>query len=103
MKYSKEQRMEIGRRIYEGELNRYQAAAEHGVAVESARNYLRLYRNMSHLPAKHWYGGPARIKPDGPVPPVAEPEDMEAYEAMTKEELIQALVQARINEARLRN
>lgn len=53
MKYSKEQRMEIGRRIYEGELNRYQAAAEYGVAVESARNYLRLYRNMSHLPAKH--------------------------------------------------
>ena len=27
---------------------------------------------------------------------------MEAYEAMTKEELIQALIQARINEARLK-
>lgn len=31
MKYTKEERLEIGRRIYEGELNRYQAAAEYGI------------------------------------------------------------------------
>ena len=55
MKYTLEQRLDIGRRIYEGELTRFQAAEEYGI-----------------------------------------------NESMTKEELIQALIQARITEARLK-
>ena len=31
MKYTKEQRLEIGRRIYEGEVNRFEAAAEYDI------------------------------------------------------------------------
>ena len=30
MKYTKAERLEIGRRLYEGELNRYTAAEEYG-------------------------------------------------------------------------
>ena len=32
MKYTKAERLEIGRRLYEGELNRYTAAEEYGSA-----------------------------------------------------------------------
>ena len=41
MKYTKEERLDIGRRIYEGEINRYQAAAEYDISESCARNYMR--------------------------------------------------------------
>lgn len=31
MKYTKDQRLDIGRRIYEGEISRFEAAAEYGI------------------------------------------------------------------------
>ena len=43
MKYTKEQRLDIGRRIYDGELTRYEAAEEYGSSDETARNYMRQY------------------------------------------------------------
>ena len=33
MKYTREERLDIGRRIYAGELSRYQAAEEYGISV----------------------------------------------------------------------
>ena len=35
MKYTKEQRLDIGRRIYEGEIDRYQAAEEYGIMISA--------------------------------------------------------------------
>ena len=84
MKYTLEQRLDIGRRIYEGELTRFQAAEEYGINDNTARNYMWLYRDTNHLPPKE------------------KQPDFESYESMTKEELIQALIQARITEARLK-
>ena len=52
MKYTKEERMEIGRRIYDGEISRYEAAEEYGINDQTARNYMRLYRDANHLPPK---------------------------------------------------
>ena len=43
-KFSQEERLEIGRRIYEGELNRYKAAARYGISEYTARSYLRMYK-----------------------------------------------------------
>ena len=43
MKYTKEQRLDIGRRIYDGELTRYEAAEEYEISDETARNYMRQY------------------------------------------------------------
>ena len=40
MKYTKEERMDIGRRIYDGELSRYEAAEEYGINDQTARNYV---------------------------------------------------------------
>ena len=97
MKYTKEQRLDIGRRIYEGEIGRFDAAEEYGIGPDTARAYMRLYRDENHLPAKRAekitgkIGGILRI-----------PTSLEDYEAMSKEELIQELVRAKIVEARLK-
>lgn len=97
MKYTKEQRLDIGRQIYEGELTRYQAAEKYGINDNTARCYMRLYRDTNNLPAKKGRKGISMIqaKISGSV-------GMEDLETMTKEELIQEIVKARIIEARLK-
>ncbi len=53
MKYTKEQRFEIGRKIYDGELTRYQAAEEYDINDQTARSYMRMYRDINQLPPKN--------------------------------------------------
>ena len=96
MKYTKEERLDIGRRIYDGEISRYEAAERYGINEQTARSYMRLYRDVNHLPAKH--GKRALTTPSFWKPPAG----IEDLESMTKEELIQELVKARITEARLK-
>jgi transposase len=97
LKYTKDQRLDIGRRIYEGEISRFDAAEEYGIGADTARNYMRLYRAEHHLPARHVESNAKKIK-EPPRPPTG----LEDYEAMSKEELIHELVRARITEARLK-
>ena len=97
MKYTKENRLDIGRRIYEGEITRYQAAEEYGISEQTARNYMRMYRDVNQLPPKRY----TRKSIQAPSFKSA-PAGLEEFEAMTKEELIQELVKARITEARLK-
>ena len=52
MKYTKNERLEIGRRIYSGEISRFQAAEEYGISEYAARDYMRLYRDVNNLPPK---------------------------------------------------
>ena len=99
MKYTKEQRLDIGRRIYDGELTRYEAAEEYEISDETARNYMRQYRNANRLPPKRGTQSNCglanmKFKP--------KPAGLEDLQSMTKEELIDALVMARITEARLK-
>ena len=99
MKYTKEQRLDIGRRIYDGEITKFEAAEEYGINDQTARDYMRLYRDINNLPPKRAPRsclGIARAK-SSPTPV-----GMEDLESMTKEELIDALIMARINEARLK-
>ena len=102
MKYTLEQRLDIGRRIYEGELTRFQASEEYGINDNTARNYMWLYSDANNLPPKNAgrKSSTAKVKPSHPIE--GKQPDLESYESMTKEELIQALVQARITEARLK-
>jgi len=97
MKYTKEERLDIGRRIYDGEFSRYTAAEEYNISDQTARDYMRMYRDVNNLPPKHDARGiDRRVAP--PMPPAR----MEDYETMTKEELIHELLKARISEARLK-
>ena len=99
MKYTKEQRLGIGRRVYDGEISKYNTVEQHDISWQTASDYMRLYRNENHLPPKRGYsasdGTPIRKN-------LPEQNNLEAYKAMSKDELIQELVKARIAEARLK-
>ena len=96
MKYTKEERLDIGRRIYDGEIGRYEAAEQYGINDQTARSYMRMYRDTNKLPPKR--GKSSIATPSFQKTPVG----MEELESMTKEQLIQELVKARITEARLK-
>ena len=96
MKYTLEERLEIGRRIYDGEISRYEAAEQFGINDQTARNYMRMYRDASQLPPKQGKraGSTLLLKNDHA--------GIDDLAAMTKEELIHELIKARITEARLK-
>ena len=100
MKYTREERLDIGKRIYEGEINRYQAAEEYGISDVTARDYMRQYRFKNGLPAK----GAGRRSEQERVQSksVVLGPGLEEYETMTREELIRELVRSKIREARLK-
>ena len=96
MKYTLEERLDIGRQIYYSELTRFQAAQKYGISEMCARDYMRLYRDANNLPAK---GQGKKTPIDERI--VSSPQ-YEEYASMSKEELILELVRARVNEARLK-
>ena len=97
MKYTKEERLDIGKRIYDGEITRYQAAEEYDIGEQTARNYMRMYRDANELPPKRNTRNPGKTSSINTMPI-----GVEEYESMTKEELIQQLMLARIRETRLK-
>ena len=97
MNYTQEERLDIGRRIYNNEITRYEAAEEYGISDQTARTYMRLYRAVNHLPPKN-----RNRNAHVPTPTATVPADMETLTSMTKEELIEEVIKARIAEARLK-
>ena len=95
MKYTKEERLDIGRRIYDGEFTTNTASQQFGISTCCARDYMRLYRDANHLPPKTAGRGLMNT-------PAPKSQDLQDLEAMTKEELILEVVKARIAEARLK-
>ncbi|MCI5760303.1 MAG: hypothetical protein MR218_09675, partial [Eubacterium sp.] len=91
--------MDIGRRIYDGEISKYDATEQYDISWQTTWDYMRLYRNENHLPPKRGHsasdGTPIRKN-------LPEQNNLAAYEAMSKDELIQELVKAHIAEARLK-
>ena len=55
MRYTKEQRLDIGRRIYNGELTKYEAAKQYDISHSTARDYMRMYRDENRLPLLKTY------------------------------------------------
>ena len=98
MKYTKEQRLDIGRQIYEGELSRYEAAEKFDISDQTARDYMKLYRDVNNLPPKK-SGRNFTITAKSEQTASSGLDDLEA---MSKEEHIEEIVKARINEARLK-
>ena len=96
MKYTKEERLDIGRRIYNGEISRFEAAEEYGIGDNTARD-LRMYKAENHLPTRQNFKSLGSINK-----PIDVSAGLESYESMTKEELIHELVKAKIVEARLK-
>ena len=79
LKYQKEERLKIGRRIYNKEINQAQAALIYDIDQTTARNYLRLYKAAISLGEEV----PAE-RTDNKISP-------KPYEAMSRTELIAEL------------
>lgn len=95
MKYTKEERLDIGRQIYQGKLTLQSAALQYNINQYTARDYLRLYKASEHLSIPRGYrsGG----NQDDTL--VSRP-GREQYEQMTREELMDELIMAKIEAAR---
>ncbi len=100
MKYTREQRLDIAKRVYDGELTVEEVAVKYELNPSSVKGYLRLYRAETGLPPRT-----RRKKTENVTQHIEEEQkdsSLKEYESMSKEELIDALVMARINEARLK-
>lgn len=99
MKYSYEERLEIGSKLYHNELSRAEASEQYGISVNSARDYMRLYRDANRLPPKTQCceRGEAAFASRGAIY-----DGLEAYASMSKEELLRELARSKVNEARLK-
>ena len=99
MSYTREERLDIGKQIYNNEISKCDAALKYNISQGTARDYMRLYRDVNGLPPKN------RIQKDEDTVKIsahsAQP-DLSEYESMTKDELIRELVKSRISEARLK-
>ena len=106
MKYSKEQRIDIGRQVYTHELSRMEASQKYEVSDSSLDVYVSLYKLVSGIQTQNTRVA-IRNKTDKtdrnepkPREDTSETWDIETYQAMSKEELINELIRAKVNEAR---
>ncbi len=91
MNYTKEQRLEIGKRIYDSEMSILKATELYNICEPTARNHMRMYRGANSLPPKQQtrrgLAAPSFDKPSA---------DMEELKTMMKEELTQEILKDRI-------
>ncbi len=99
MSYTREERLDIGKQIYNNEITKSDAAVKYGISEGTARNYMRLYRNVNNLPPKN------KVQTEGNMTKISlhstEP-SLDKYESMTKDQLINELIKLRIRVARLK-
>lgn len=96
MKYTKEERLDIGCRTYNNEFTKREAMDKFGVSEATIDNYIRLYRLENNLPARGCATNPKisrAVLPEGKT-------GYDEFDTMTREELIGEIIKARINEAR---
>lgn len=99
MEYTKDELLEIGRRVYEGEFTIRTAAAEFDISVERARYYMRRYRDINHLGPKNGNSEVTyRVGNTGSPRSIS----IESMKTMTREELVSALMDRDIALARLK-
>jgi len=99
MSYTREERLDIGKQIYNNEISKSDAAIKCSISEGTARDYMRLYRDVYSLPPKN------RIQKDESTVKIgvcSSKPDLSEYESMTKDELIKELVKSRISGARLK-
>lgn len=96
MKYVYEERLEIGRRIYDDELTKFEAAEEYRISINCARDYMRLYRDHYKLPPKN-----VKVLDDTGLTEEIR-KLSEKYASMSREELIKELLDAKTELIRLK-
>lgn len=97
MKYTKVERIDIGRQVYTHELSHDEAMSKYGVASSCIDNYVRVYKIENGIPTNTFISEVSTTKP---LTKVSQSPDIDAYMSMSKEELINELILAKANELR---
>lgn len=97
MKYNRGERLEIGRQVYMGELTKYQAAEKYGIGEDTARKYMRMYRDENNLQAKNHNKPSSMFIAKSTI--TSEYGCLKEFKTMTRKELIQELARTKITEA----
>lgn len=101
MKYTQEERIEIGRDVYTSGMSCAEAMSKYCLSHGSIERYVAMYKEANGINGTRSLSSenPAPKRPS-PVRQVSTDYDIEAYKAMSKEELIDELIRAKVNEAR---
>lgn len=102
MKYTKEERLEVDRKIYESGLSNLKVGEVFGICEESARRYRISYEESQGIEHNSGKSQKQVIHPDALITPREAANDFDDYASMTKEQLIEELMKARIRETRLK-
>lgn len=101
MKYTREERIEIGRDIYTSGMSCANAMAKYNLSHGSVEHYVSMYKEANGIK------GTRSLSGENPAPrysskvhQMTSDYDIESYMAMSKEELIDELIRAKVNEAR---
>ena len=97
MVLTKSERIEVGKKVHEGEMSGVQAALKYGVSTTSVYRWVFAYRKSAGLPTGE--SAKPASKPLGVSAAAANPPE---YDAMGKEELIRELMRRDIEVARLK-
>lgn len=92
MKFTKEERLAIGQKIYSGEISKYEASEQYDINFNTARDYMRLYRDANHLePKKRKVDSVSNYSEKH----MKKAEMLNFYAEMSKEELISEIIKLR--------
>ena len=94
----KEQRDVIGKEIVDGKISAMDAARKYGISATSARRFATEYKYKNGIPLK---SHKAKVKDSDLIKIKRDSSfNLEDYQSMTKEQLIEELIKSKINEAR---
>ena len=96
---TKEQRVAIGKEIVDGLISPIEAGKKYGISRTSAQQYATDYRRANGLPVRS-HSSKKTESPMIKLKSNATSFDLEDYQSMSKEQLIEELIKAKINEAR---
>lgn len=96
MKYTEQERLDIGCRVYNNEFTKREAMERYGITETTVDNYIRLYRTKNNLPPRGCRDNPLKSR----VVLSQSNGKYEEFNSMSREELIGEIIKARINELR---
>ena len=94
MRYTSDERLAIGEEIATGKITTREATLKYEIGMSTAQLYAKQYRDQHGMPSPT--GTKINTVRSNPKLDL----DIEAYQAMSKEELINELILAKVNEAR---
>ena len=97
MKYTREERFEIGKEICEQKMSSTEVVMKYGITADTGRRYKHFYlenKDSETLPPPKSKSKPKKGSAN------SKPKPLEELEQMSKEELIQEVMNSRIREAR---